>query len=83
MNTTQTHHGSGNWVVFLTGAIFNMIVSISYEGLIEYALYSVIGSTIAGGIWLLYKKLGEKLGAGSKKDPIDKLIDKQEQNVKQ
>jgi len=83
MNTTQTQHGHGNWVAFLLGAIFNMIVSISYSGLTEYAVYSVVGSTIAGGIWLVYKVIADRLGlnGGGKKELLDKLIDKDGQNA--
>jgi hypothetical protein len=82
MNATQTQHGSGNWVAFLFGAIFNMIVSISYQGLTEYALYSLVGSMIAGGVWLVYKIIADRLGVNGKKekDLLDKLIDKQKQN---
>ena len=82
MNTDIQHnHGSGNWVALLFGAIFNLIVSITYQGLIEYGIYSLVGSVIAGAVWLFYKKLADRMGLGSKKEnPLDKLIDKQNQN---
>ena len=82
MNTDIQHnHGSGNWVAFLFGAIFNLIVTITYRGLIEYAIYSLVGSVIAGAVWLFYKKIGDRLGLGTKKEnPLDKLIDKPNQN---
>jgi len=83
MNTTQTQHGHGNWVAFLLGAFINMVVTISYAGLIEYAVYSLVGSSIAGGIWLIYKIIADRLGLnGGKKELLDKLIDKEGQDAK-
>lgn len=58
MNTTETtNHGSGNWVAFLFGVVFNLLASIDLGFLLRYALQAIVG----GFICLLFKLLGDRI----------------------
>jgi len=58
---TELQHGSGNGVVFLIAAVFNMLLTMSYGALAEYAMYALVGNVIGGLIWLLFKKLADRM----------------------
>jgi hypothetical protein len=51
------NHGSGNWIAFLLGAIFNVLASINVSSLLEHALIALIG----GVIWLLFQILANRI----------------------
>jgi hypothetical protein len=77
MNTTdiQTNNsGSGNWIVFLFGAVFNLIVTIDYQSHIDYAIHMLV----AGLVWLLFKKLGEMKISPRKKSNVKRLLKKKD-----
>jgi hypothetical protein len=58
MNTDiNQNHGSGNWIAFLLGAIFNVLASINTSHLFEHALIAFIG----GVIWLLFQVLANRI----------------------
>lgn len=77
MNTPMNQHQSAglsggsasNTVVFLFGAIFNILANTDYGSLADYALKAVIG----GVIWLLFKIIGDYISARlSAKDKVKK-----------
>ncbi|CAN5617187.1 hypothetical protein BH10BAC4_BH10BAC4_24860 [soil metagenome] len=51
------NHGSGNWIAFLLGAIFNVLASINFNSLLEHALIALIG----GVIWLLFQIIANRI----------------------
>lgn len=57
MNTEVQHHGSGNWIAFLFGAVFNLLSNVNLLFLLDYALQAVIG----GIVCLAFKVLGDIL----------------------
>ena len=56
---TQINHsnGSGNWIAFLFGVMFNILANFNIVNAIEYAVQAIIG----GVICLLFKMLGDFL----------------------
>jgi hypothetical protein len=57
------NHGSGNWIAFLLGAIFNILASINFSVLLEHALIALIG----GVIWLVFQIIANRILKGSSK----------------
>jgi hypothetical protein len=51
------NHGSGNWIAFLFGAIFNVLGNVNLGFLVDYVLQAVIG----GIICLVFKIIGDVL----------------------
>jgi len=49
------NHGSGNWIAFLFGAVFNLLGHVKLLFLLNYALQAVVG----GIICLAFKILGD------------------------
>lgn len=62
--------------VFLIAAIFNMLLTMSYGELAEYALYALVGNSIGALIWFLFKILADRLGIGTKGKRIISKIPK-------
>lgn len=60
MNTQDHNHSNG--VVFLLGAIFNILANTDFSNLLDYTLKALIG----GFIWLLYKLIADHISARSK-----------------
>jgi hypothetical protein len=56
---TQINHsnGSGNWIAFLFGVMFNILAHFNIVNAMEYAIQAVTG----GVICLLFKILGDFL----------------------
>ena len=61
---TQLHqnNGSGNWIAFLFGAIFNTLATFEIPYMTDYAVKACIG----GFICLLFKMLGDVLNLALK-----------------
>lgn len=57
MNTNHIHSENTGSNIFLTGTI--LFANLDYTGLTEYALKAFIG----GGIWLMYKIIGDRMAA--------------------
>lgn len=57
MNSTTEANGSGNWIAFVFGAVFNVLGNVELSFLLDYALQAVIG----GIICLIFKVLGDIL----------------------
>ena len=57
MNTQHIHTENTGSNIFLTGTI--LFANLDYTGLSEYALKALIG----GGIWLMYKIIGDRMAA--------------------
>lgn len=58
MNTEiHQHHGSGNWIAFLFGAVFNLLANANLRFLLDYALQAVVG----GIVCLAFKIIGDIL----------------------
>lgn len=56
MNTeVNQNHGSGNWIAFLFGAVFNLLANVKFLFLVEYTMQAVIG----GIICLAFKIIGD------------------------
>ena len=56
MNTTTTQtNGSGNWIAFLFGAMFNVLANVNLSFLVDYILQAVVG----GIICLAFKIIGD------------------------
>lgn len=51
------NHGSGNWIAFLFGAMFNLLGNVKLLFLLDYALQAVVG----GIICLAFKIIGDIL----------------------
>jgi hypothetical protein len=49
--------GQGNWIVFLIGAVFNVLAQLNFSSLVEHTVKMIIG----GLAFLLVKALVEKL----------------------
>lgn len=50
MNTEiNQNNGSGNWIAFLFGTVFNLLATITFDNVLETAVLSLIG----GGFWAL------------------------------
>lgn len=49
------HHGSGNWIAFLFGAVFNLLGNVNLLFLLDYAMQAVVG----GVICLVFKIIGD------------------------
>ncbi|HMV08147.1 MAG TPA: hypothetical protein PK325_01030 [Cyclobacteriaceae bacterium] len=56
---TQINHsnGSGNWIAFLFGAMFNILANFNLWHVIDYAAQAITG----GLVCLLFKILGDFL----------------------
>jgi hypothetical protein len=56
---TQINHsnGSGNWIAFLFGVVFNTLATFDLHYIIDYATQAIFG----GVICLLFKMLGDVL----------------------
>jgi hypothetical protein len=54
--TTQTN-GSGNWIAFLFGAIFNLLGNVDMAIVTDYVVQAVVG----GIICLMFKIIGDIL----------------------
>lgn len=48
-------HSHSNGIVFLLGAIFNILTNTDFSNLLDYTLKALIG----GFIWLLYKLIAD------------------------
>lgn len=58
--TPDHDHGqSSGTVVFLLGAIFNILANTEFSNLLDYALKALIG----GFIWLLFKLVSDYISA--------------------
>lgn len=56
MNTTTTQtSGSGNWIAFLFGAMFNVLANVNLSFLVDYILQAIVG----GIICLAFKIIGD------------------------
>lgn len=70
-------HSHSNGIVFLLGAIFNILANTDFSNLLDYTLKALIG----GFIWLLYKLIADYISARSKskekKAEIDNEKDKE------
>jgi hypothetical protein len=62
------NHGSGNWIAFLLGAIFNILASINFSVLLEHALIALIG----GVIWLIFQIIANRILKSSSKQNYTK-----------
>ena len=69
----EVHYGSGNKVVFLIAAAYNILLNISYGALTEYAVYALVGNAIGALIWFLFKRLNDRIENKRKKNRIRKL----------
>lgn len=56
MNAEHTNTGHGNWIVFLIGAVFNVLAELNFSTLLEHSVKMVIG----GLAFLLVKAVVEK-----------------------
>lgn len=76
MNTDIQHNqGTGNWVAFLLGAIFNVLASINFNMLLEHAIIAVIG----GVIWLIFQIIANRI---LKKDSQPRVYKKKKSHGK-
>jgi hypothetical protein len=58
MNTEiNQNSGAGNWVAFLFGAVFNLIVSLDLTSHLDYGVRMLI----AGLLWLFFKRFNDYL----------------------
>jgi len=60
MNTTGETtggHGTGNWIAFLFGAVFNVLANVNVGSILDYTLQALIG----GIICLFFKIAGDVL----------------------
>ena len=53
-------HGQSNGLVFMPGAIFNILANTDFSNLPDYTLKALIGDFI----WLLYKLIDQIAGEG-------------------
>jgi hypothetical protein len=68
INTHDHSQGQSNGIVFLLGAIFNILANTDFSNLLDYTLKAVIG----GFVWLLYKLLADFISSRSKSKPTGK-----------
>ncbi len=62
INTHEQDHSPSNGIVFLLGAVFNILANTDFSNLLDYSLKALIG----GFIWLLYKLIADYISARSK-----------------
>lgn len=62
INTHDHDQSNSNGIVFLLGAIFNILANTDFSNLMDYTLKALIG----GFIWLLYKLIADYISARSK-----------------
>lgn len=55
-------HNHSNDIVFLLGAIFNILANTDFSNLLDYTLKALIG----GFVWLLYKLIADYISTRSK-----------------
>ncbi|HEY8937484.1 MAG TPA: hypothetical protein VIM65_19800 [Cyclobacteriaceae bacterium] len=55
MNSTTEANGSGNWIAFVFGAVFNVLGSIDLTFLLDYIMQALLG----GIICLMFKVIGD------------------------
>lgn len=76
LTQTDSHSNHSNGIVFLLGAIFNILANTDFSNLLDYTLKALIG----GFIWLLYKLIADYISSRSKskakKAEIDNEKDK-------
>lgn len=51
------NHAQSNFMVFLLGALLNVLAAIDFTSLMDYSVKAIAG----GLIWLVFKVLGEYL----------------------
>jgi hypothetical protein len=51
------NHGSGNWIAFLFGAVFNLMANVNLAFMLGYVSQAIVG----GFICLLFKIIGDVL----------------------
>lgn len=69
---TTGGHGSGNWIAFTFGAVFNVLGNVDLSFLLDYTLQALIG----GIICLFFKIIGDVLSPlwQDYKEKIRKLL---------
>lgn len=67
MNSIQ-EQASGNGVVILIAGLYNLLLTISYRDFAEYALYTLVGNLIGALVWLIFKKISDRMGGPGKVD---------------
>jgi hypothetical protein len=55
-------HGQSNGIIFLLGAIFNILANTDFSNLFDYTLKALIG----GFVWLLYKLIADYMASRSR-----------------
>jgi len=69
-------HSHSNGIVFLLGAIFNILANTDFSNLLDYTLKALIG----GFIWLLYKLIADYISARSKSKKAENANEKDKEN---
>jgi hypothetical protein len=74
MNTTtdmNQHGGSSNWLVFLFGAVYNLLLTMNHDEIADFTLRSIIGAAVL----LCFKLLGDWISRGGLRDLTRKRKD--------
>ena len=57
MKTQTKKHSQGNWITFLSGALFNVMANMALNNTIHYSLHALVG----GIVFLFFKILSDTL----------------------
>jgi hypothetical protein len=78
MNTDINHNGGSgtNWLVFLFGAMYNLLLSMNATDRTDFVINSLIGATIV----FLYKLLSDWIGKGGLKNWIVRMRNKRKRD---
>ncbi len=69
IHTEDHSHGQSNGIVFLLGAIFNILANTDFSNLLDYTLKALIGGFVPKGClrhMLLYKLIADHIASRSK-----------------
>jgi hypothetical protein len=71
MQVTPNPHTShvGLLLIFLYGALFNILADMDYKSLVDYGLKAIVG----GVVWLIFKMISDRLA--KEKSPAKKSDD--------